>query len=80
LGETENPTGGGVLDRITSESRLAPLVALARQELSQGDFVSIVDRMLSESKSATTPGGIGVERLPFFGTALEIFAQTFLER
>ncbi|MCA9219447.1 MAG: Ig-like domain-containing protein, partial [Planctomycetales bacterium] len=74
IGETDSPLGRDAVDRIVTEGRLAPVAGLARGELTQAEFDVILDRMLANSFSGTTTGGIGVERLPHFGTGLEAWA------
>ncbi len=76
LGEPDNPLGDSVVDRITSESRLASVAGFARNELTEASFRNIIVASMNASASGTTPGGTFVEHLPFFGTALEIWAAT----
>ncbi|MHC4404183.1 MAG: RHS repeat domain-containing protein, partial [Planctomycetota bacterium] len=76
LGDQNDPRAGTMVDRITSESRLAPVVALARGEITAEEFAAIVDATIRQSQSATTPGGVAVAQVPFDGNALQIWAVT----
>jgi hypothetical protein len=76
IGDTEDPSGGPMLDRITSEGRLAPVIGLGRGELTPLEFSANMQRMIFESKQGASLGGVEVEKLPFFGTALEAFYPT----
>ncbi len=76
LGGFEDPRLGSLVDRIISESRLAPVTARALGQISAEQFANIVQCTITSSVSTTTPAGITIERLPKFGRALEIWAAT----
>ncbi len=76
MGGEENPRSGVVLDRIVSEARLAVVLALAREEITTTEFISAIDRMIRNSSPFTTPNGLTIGALPFFGTALELWVPT----
>ena len=77
LGDTDNPLGGSIVDRITSESRLIPVLALAREQITPEAFDAVVDKLVRESRTGErTAGAPAVERLSAFGTALEALVPT----
>ena len=76
LGAPENPRSGSILNRIVTEGRIAVVAGRARGEISEADFEAILRAMHTNSVSRTTPGGVEIAQLPFFGTALEIWAVT----
>jgi hypothetical protein len=77
LGGTNDPMAGGVVDRLTSESRLVPVLAFALGQISRSDFDAAMRLLVRESRSGSRIiGSPGLERLPVFGTALELFVPT----
>lgn len=74
LGDTDDPTAGSAVDRITSESRLAVVAARARDEITSEQFSQLIETMIGESKAGASGAGTQVAKVPFFGTALEAFA------
>ena len=75
LGQPNDPDAGSHLDRIISESRLSPMVAYARGEISQDQMNAVLDQMVGGSKPQRGESAT-IQKLPYFGTALEVFAQT----
>jgi len=72
----KDPRTGISLDRIVSEGRLAAVAARGRGELDGSMFSAIIEAMIQQSSAGLTEGGVTVEHLPFFGTALEIWSPT----
>jgi len=76
---TLDPRTGSTFNRIATETRLAPVLALARGELTQAEFRDIVGRAVSAGQVGASVGGQMVERTAAGGTALETgVATTFL--
>jgi hypothetical protein len=75
-GGPDNPRLMRVGERITALVRL-PLVTLrASGTLTPAAFRTRILAMLAESQATVTPGGVAVARLPFLGTASDIWAAT----
>ncbi len=68
-----NPTPDGVpvVDRILAEGRMVYVTALARGEIDLANFVWGLDQLRFLSQPYTSPQGVYVEYLPYFGTSLE---------
>jgi hypothetical protein len=76
IGGPENPRGGGPLDRILSEGRLAAVTARARGEISKDTFEFLIKSMMAASSPGVTEAGHLIQYLPYFGMALELWACT----
>ena len=76
MGGPENPRGGGPMDRILSEGRLAAVTARARGEISKNTFEFLIKSMMAESSPGITEHGRLIQYLPYFGMALELWACT----
>lgn len=73
---TLDPRTGSAFNRITTETRLAPVLALARGELTETEFRDIVSRAVSAGQVGANVGGQEVERTASGGTALETNVAT----
>ena len=76
IGCAENSSCGPIFDRFTSEGRIMPVLALAHGVIDSKMLERIFTQALMNSQDKTTTKGTHIEKVPFFGTALEIFVPT----
>jgi exo-beta-1,3-glucanase (GH17 family) len=76
-GGTNDPEAGVFLDRIHSESRFVPLIALALGQITRPQFDAVMSSLIRQSRSGARSGNSPpVERISSSGTALETFVPT----